>query len=548
MRPAFVAAVVAAAAAGMPGGAALAAPPAPYHLLFSADRDGDLDVYASSVDGRGAVAVTHNSVKDTEPLLSPDGRSVAVRRGPDVVVLSRGRARVVAQGEPGVWSPDGRRLAVGGPRGLALVDLQTGSVRRLKTAHGAYFEAWSPQGDKLEYEDADVNAFVIDLASGRRTPIGVPDEGAVLWSASGRLLAYSGEGDRFDPELVVRTVDRDLIARAGWESAWSPRGEALAYVVPKFYRHPGLHLLDVRTHRTRQLATGPVGVPAWSPTGDRIAYARNGVVKVVGVDGGRPRALRGSAGALTGSPSWSPDGRRIAFVTARGIVVGDTRGGPAHLVGRGRRISIIGWGPGDVHGPRAPLLGLPPVEEVRGSTVLVRGRVTELSAHGSRVAFLVEQARTCKHAVVWRPGTRGLTTVRPNHCRDWATSIFYDLELSGRTVIWGNFYCGNDCYESSFSAVVRARSVARNGSEQDVGNAGPAPKHVAPTAETVRGVSARLARGILHVSTPKGLRIIRPAAAIVDFDLTPAGLFYAYDLPSGQARGRVVFVPRARLR
>src|SRR5439155_1996822 len=129
------------AAAGMPGAAALAAP---YHLLFSADRDGALDIYASSVDGRGAVAVTHNSVKDTEPLLAPDGRSVAVRGGPDVLVLSHGQARVVAQGEPGAWSPDGRRLAVGGPHGLALVDLQTGSVRRFKTAHGAYFEAWSP--------------------------------------------------------------------------------------------------------------------------------------------------------------------------------------------------------------------------------------------------------------------------------------------------------------------------------------------------------------------------------------------------------------------
>ena len=80
-----------------------------------------------------------------------------------------------------------------------------------------------------------------------------------------------------------------------------------------------------------------------------------------------------------------------------------------------------------------------------------------------------------------------------------------------------------------------------------MGNAGPAPKHVAPTAETVRGVSARLAQGSLHVSTPVGARVIRSAAAIVDFDLTPAGLFYAYDLRSGKARGRVVFVPRASL-
>jgi hypothetical protein len=42
---------------------------------------------------------------------------------------------------------------------------------------------------------------------------------------------------------------------------------------------------------------------------------------------------------------------------------------------------------------------------------------------------------------------------------------------------------------------------------------------------------------------------LRPAAAkgLVDAKLTAAGLFYAYNLPRGAAKGRVVFEPAAKL-
>lgn len=554
MRSAAVAAVVAVAVVVGSGGAAAAPAPAPYHLLFSADRDGDLDVYAASVDGRSVVAVTHNSVNDVGAVLSPDRRSFAVQRGPNVVVVGPGaRERVVGTGEPEAWSPDGRTLAIGGATPwLSLVDVATRSVRRFGRSTGVYSAAWSPGADQISYEDANLSAFVLDLRSGRRVDVGVPDYVPPVWSPLGGEFADSGEGDRFDPELVVRTVRRRLLTIAGNLPTWSPDGKSLAYVRESPpVSHPGLYLLELRTRRSRQLATGTVGPPAWSPSGDRIAFTRRGVVQVVQFGGGRPQVLAGSTGALESEPHWSPDGRLLAFpVGGHRIVVADTRGGPAHVVGQGRRISIIGWSPGVVQGPTAPLLALPPLEEARGNTLFVRGVVTEIAADGGRVALLVAQSRVCMHASVWRVGTARPTDLRnPGACGDYQHSEFHSLTLRGAAATWQNFYCDMECYEGTISAVAGSTRAVRRGSDLYVGDSAYTsyPKHRAPGRGTAAGISVRLAGGILHVSTHAGTRIVRASAPIIDFDATPAGLFYAYDMPSGSARGRVVFVPLASL-
>lgn len=52
--------------------------------------------------------------------------------------------------------------------------------------------------------------------------------------------------------------------------------------------------------------------PAWSPAGDRIAFAADDGVWTVGLDGAAPIRLVATRGA--GPPAWSPDGRRLAFV------------------------------------------------------------------------------------------------------------------------------------------------------------------------------------------------------------------------------------------
>jgi TolB protein len=55
--------------------------------------------------------------------------------------------------------------------------------------------------------------------------------------------------------------------------------------------------------------------PAWSPLGDRIAFARSGDIWVANADGTHARDITASDPYTDAGPTWSPDGRRIAFVS-----------------------------------------------------------------------------------------------------------------------------------------------------------------------------------------------------------------------------------------
>ena len=69
--------------------------------------------------------------------------------------------------------------------------------------------------------------------------------------------------------------------------------------------------------------------PAWSPDGRRLAYQRDGKIRLVDLDGDNDVAI-----ADGGTPAWSPDGSRLAIANATGIVVIDTRGAIERVVVR----------------------------------------------------------------------------------------------------------------------------------------------------------------------------------------------------------------------
>ena len=81
-------------------------------------------------------------------------------------------------------------------------------------------------------------------------------------------------------------------------------------------------MLGGTRHRHRWTATpdGGIGQPAWSPTGDRIAYSgmKDGQINiyVIGADGRGNVQLTRDAGNNE-SPTWSPDGNMLAFSSTR---------------------------------------------------------------------------------------------------------------------------------------------------------------------------------------------------------------------------------------
>ena len=137
---------------------------------------------------------------------------------------------------------------------------------------------------------------------------------------------------------------------------------------------------DRREVRSTRLEGGdPVGSPAWSPDGSRIAFVvfgDEGGIYVADVDGGDARRLT-SAGPPTirvdAEPAWSPDGGSIAFVR---WIIGDADHPPAYEI---LEVGVEGGEPRTI--ARFPA----PTQEIDSDNGAVDG--LSWAPDGSRLAF-----------------------------------------------------------------------------------------------------------------------------------------------------------------
>jgi hypothetical protein len=209
------------------------------------------------------------------------------------------------------FSPDEKQAAVNvltpnDPNaGIFLLDSASSGLTYLTKGNSP---AWSPDGRRIafSYEKgsgfpaADEQLAVYDLTAGTSADLPIPDHGSYIyaaWSPDGGSLAYSrwpggGENCRNQAAIVVLTgtLERVITCDSDTEN----------YVVDS--------------------------MPAWSPDGTEIAFARaQGAGKSyalykVNVATGLVTRLTGSAetGFDEQSPTWSPDGATIAISSNRG--------------------------------------------------------------------------------------------------------------------------------------------------------------------------------------------------------------------------------------
>jgi len=192
----------------------------------------------------------------TAPQLSPTGvRALFEARG-DVITVptDKGtwrnltRSSGVADREP-IWSPDGRRIAwfsdASGEYQLMVGDqdgVSAPRAYRLEQPTYFYAPAWSPDGNKILFTDAEMNLWVLDLSDGREKKV---DQGNYTWP------------------------DRDMAP------AWSPDSRWIAYtkrlVGSQFH---AVYVYDVAHNNTRQLTDGLSDVidPTWDRGGKYLLF------------------------------------------------------------------------------------------------------------------------------------------------------------------------------------------------------------------------------------------------------------------------------------
>jgi Tol biopolymer transport system component/uncharacterized protein YjdB len=268
-------------------------------------RDGGV-VVTANVEGRTAgIPVT---------VITPRVSVASVGVSPAPVVLDVGKERQLtasvfdAAGNQltdrvVTWTTDAPLVAEVKSNGLVSA-VGPGYATIIATCEGKTF------GVAVTVSEGEADAMPYDLVYHRSLP-GVVGEIFILPTAQGSTPVRVNAGN----------VSRSPSA--------SPNGNRIAFYVAQFElngdRTDDIFAVDRNGLNMRRLTSEPGydGDPAWSPSGDRIAYRRiepgtgRGDVWVMNADGSDKVKLTGDLPATesSGPPAWSPDASRIAFIT-----------------------------------------------------------------------------------------------------------------------------------------------------------------------------------------------------------------------------------------
>lgn len=219
----------------------------------------------------------------------------------------------------------------------------------------------SPDGGRLAYASAPFY-WVIDIATGVTVNLGtaprVPASAAIAWSPDSTRLALidNSKLSVVSVDGSTRTTVFDSGTSAVRDPAWSPTGQRIAFAVSG----SGGGIRTVRADGSGLVTIDPAGGsaahPTWSPDGRRIAYVGRGPgagsgIWVMSADGSEARALEPdcSCAISMSAPVWAPGGDYLAFVRRHSLYVAALDGSAPRLIE-----SLQTFGGGFVWTPPAP--------------------------------------------------------------------------------------------------------------------------------------------------------------------------------------------------
>lgn len=265
-------------------------------LVFSALReDGGADLRTIAPDGTGeAELLACPGEACVAPAFSPDGAWLAFERRP----LDSGPRSLASFGNPRVWT----------------LDLATGQARlEGDPTHTTGIPEFAPTG-ALAFLDSTLGAIVITDPRTRASTY-IPNTSGDLgdWAPDGRVLVFPEI--TFPPEPTALPTADDPLATPGPEPEHRD----------SFYSH--LLQVVVETNAAADLS-GETFIedssPAFSPSGDRLAFARRYLdderftpgrqLWIMNSDGSGARPLTDSPNTNHSALAWNPDGTALVFM------------------------------------------------------------------------------------------------------------------------------------------------------------------------------------------------------------------------------------------
>jgi dipeptidyl aminopeptidase/acylaminoacyl peptidase len=271
--------------------------------------------------GGDAIALTAEGVSSSHPRWSPDGKSIAFLSERNegqtqvwLLSLRGGEAQRLTETPQDVedfaWSPDGRRIV------LVLRDASPEQLEAAKEAKDKEGEASSKEKkktpkpyviDRLQFKFDEIgyidrrrtHLYVFDLAAKGLAQVtsGDYDDSEPAWSPDGKLLAFTSNRSKPDPDL---TYNSDI------------------WVVASNNSDKGAHPTQITTN------SGSDTTPAWSPDGKWLTYVTqldpklfDYATKHIAVSpaaGGEAKVLTLAFDRVSITPRFSPDGKTIYFI------------------------------------------------------------------------------------------------------------------------------------------------------------------------------------------------------------------------------------------
>jgi TolB protein len=440
------------------------------YIVLASDRDGDLDIYATSPDGRALAKRSDFPGDESRPLPSPDGKKIAFLRSDSealyVMDADGSHARRLSPSfsyGPTSWSPDSRWLLSLDTDGIAAYEV-SGNGRRMM-GEASTSPVWSPDGARIAVGEESIPGLPNATFRGTGTFVMHADGTQVR-----RLTGFYGDvRPSWSPDSNSIVFGRSL---PGAER--SDRGLAL-YLVGA----DGTGLRRLSRHVENYLSA------AWSPKGEWIAFAswrakqRSSGIYFIRPDGSEEqRVATGSAGNEIGdvgqdSMEWSADGSRLAYVRTRSdadpysehdiyvLEIGARQARRVTFPADGGDNLSPHWVTGTLEG--RPLITAP-LLTLRPQHVLRTEEIHALAVDGNRIAVVAGRPGSCERVLIWEPGRERLIRKDFRHAVCGVGAI-EELALAGERVAWiSRMSDRQESFECLFAAPIAGTSTRNFGS------------------------------------------------------------------------------------